>query len=72
MTANQPRETYEPRSIHQLDDSPGYVYEAMAAHLAQRIQAGELRPNTPLPSERYSSFAAPSLLMHSTPKCENR
>jgi GntR family transcriptional regulator len=38
--------------IHQLDDSPGYVYEAMAAHLAQRIEAGELRPNTLLPSER--------------------
>lgn len=33
-------------------DTPGYVYEMMAEHLAARIEAGELAPNTPLPSER--------------------
>ncbi|WAL65322.1 winged helix-turn-helix domain-containing protein [Amycolatopsis cynarae] len=33
-------------------DTPGYVYEMMADHLAARIRAGELAPNTPLPSER--------------------
>lgn len=31
---------------------PGYVYEAMARQLAQRIESGEWAPNTPLPSER--------------------
>jgi DNA-binding GntR family transcriptional regulator len=38
--------------IYRLDTSPGYVYEKMADHLAQRILAGELVPNSPLPSER--------------------
>jgi GntR family transcriptional regulator len=33
-------------------DTPGYVYEMMAEHLAARIKAGELAPNTPLPAER--------------------
>ncbi|WP_312871649.1 winged helix-turn-helix domain-containing protein [Amycolatopsis acididurans] len=33
-------------------DTPGYLYEMMANHLAARIEAGELTPNTPLPSER--------------------
>ncbi|WP_245783119.1 MULTISPECIES: winged helix-turn-helix domain-containing protein [Amycolatopsis] len=33
-------------------DTPGYVYEMMAEHLAARIEAGELPPNTALPSER--------------------
>jgi DNA-binding GntR family transcriptional regulator len=32
---------------------PGYIYEDMADHLAARIGSGELRPNTPLPSERH-------------------
>ncbi|NIH82951.1 winged helix-turn-helix domain-containing protein [Amycolatopsis viridis] len=31
---------------------PGYLYEMMAEHLAARIEAGELLPNTPLPAER--------------------
>lgn len=31
---------------------PGYVYVQMAEHLAGRIEAGEFRPNRPLPSER--------------------
>jgi DNA-binding GntR family transcriptional regulator len=31
---------------------PGYVYEWMARQIAQRIESGELAPNTPLPSER--------------------
>jgi GntR family transcriptional regulator len=38
--------------IFQLDNSPGYVYEAMAEHLADRIAEGGLPPDTPLPSER--------------------
>jgi DNA-binding GntR family transcriptional regulator len=29
-----------------------YVYEAMAEHIARRIQSGELTPDTPLPAER--------------------
>lgn len=37
---------------YQLDDSPGYIYETMATHIAQRIESGELPPNTPLPGER--------------------
>lgn len=35
-----------------LGATPGYLYEDMANHLAARIKSGELRPNTPLPSER--------------------
>lgn len=33
-------------------ETPGYIYEMMADHLAARIEAGELRPNKPLPAER--------------------
>lgn len=33
-------------------DTPGYLYEMMADHIAARIDAGELPPNKPLPSER--------------------
>ena len=33
-------------------ETPGYIYEMMADHLAARIEAGELRPNRPLPAER--------------------
>ncbi|NKQ58576.1 winged helix-turn-helix transcriptional regulator [Amycolatopsis sp. K13G38] len=32
-------------------DGPGYLYEALAKQLAERIQAGEFAPNTPLPAE---------------------
>jgi DNA-binding GntR family transcriptional regulator len=28
------------------------IYEAMAHHIAARIERGELKPDTPLPSER--------------------
>ncbi|WP_428832494.1 winged helix-turn-helix domain-containing protein [Amycolatopsis dongchuanensis] len=31
--------------------APGYLYEAVAEHLAARILAGELPPNTTLPAE---------------------
>lgn len=31
---------------------PGYLYEAMAEHLATRIEAGELAGRKPLPNER--------------------
>lgn len=31
---------------------PGYLYEAMAKHLATRIEAGELAERKPLPNER--------------------
>ncbi|MFD2419076.1 GntR family transcriptional regulator [Amycolatopsis pigmentata] len=37
---------------HVLDESPGYIYEKMAEHLANRIAAGELTPHTPLPAEK--------------------
>jgi GntR family transcriptional regulator len=33
-------------------DTPAYVYETMADHLAARIKSGELKPNDPLPAER--------------------
>jgi GntR family transcriptional regulator len=33
-------------------DTPGYLYRAMADHIAGRISAGELTPNEPLPAER--------------------
>jgi GntR family transcriptional regulator len=39
-------------AIYNLDTSPGYVYETMADHIAERIISGELTANTPLPSER--------------------
>jgi DNA-binding GntR family transcriptional regulator len=43
----------EPPSSSDLPGGqPGYVYEWMANHLSQRIESGELAPNTPLPSER--------------------
>lgn len=39
--------------IFKLDNRmPGYIYEAMANHLAERIRSGELKPGTPLPAER--------------------
>lgn len=33
-------------------ETPGYLYVKVADHIAARIAAGELVPNTPLPSER--------------------
>lgn len=33
-------------------DTPAYVYETMADHLAARIHSGELQPNERLPAER--------------------
>ncbi|MFD2418214.1 winged helix-turn-helix domain-containing protein [Amycolatopsis pigmentata] len=33
-------------------DTPAYVYETMADHLAARIRSGELQPNERLPAER--------------------
>lgn len=33
-------------------DTPGYIYERMAEHIANRIRAGELPPHKPLPAER--------------------
>ncbi len=33
-------------------DTPAYVYETMADHLAARIDSGELQPNERLPAER--------------------
>jgi DNA-binding GntR family transcriptional regulator len=33
-------------------DTPGYIYERMADHLAARINAGDLAPHKPLPAER--------------------
>lgn len=33
-------------------DTPGYIYERMADHIAARINAGELAPHKPLPAER--------------------
>jgi DNA-binding GntR family transcriptional regulator len=32
-------------------EAPGYLYEALAKLLAERIENGELAPNTPLPAE---------------------
>jgi len=32
-------------------DGPGYLYEALAKQLAERIEAGEFAVNTPLPAE---------------------
>ncbi|WAL65959.1 winged helix-turn-helix domain-containing protein [Amycolatopsis cynarae] len=38
---------------HEIDtDTPGYVYETVANHIARRIETGDLKPNQPLPSER--------------------
>ncbi|TVT20713.1 winged helix-turn-helix domain-containing protein [Amycolatopsis acidiphila] len=34
------------------NEAVGYVYEQMYRHLAARIESGELKPGTPLPSER--------------------
>lgn len=33
-------------------DTPGYIYQRMADHIAARINAGDLAPNKPLPAER--------------------
>jgi GntR family transcriptional regulator len=33
-------------------DTPAYIYETMADHLAARIRSGELQPNERLPAER--------------------
>jgi GntR family transcriptional regulator len=38
-------------------DTPAYIYETMANHLAARIESGELRPNRPLPAERQLANA---------------
>ncbi|HJQ47802.1 MAG TPA: winged helix-turn-helix domain-containing protein [Amycolatopsis sp.] len=32
-------------------NEPGYLYEALANQLAERIESGEFPPNTPLPAE---------------------
>lgn len=32
--------------------TPGYIYEAVAKHIAERIRSGDLKPGTPLPAER--------------------
>ncbi|MGW4593245.1 winged helix-turn-helix domain-containing protein [Amycolatopsis thermoflava] len=37
---------------YQLDDAPGYIYEKMANHLAERIATGDLAVGKPLPAER--------------------
>lgn len=33
-------------------ENPGYIYKAMATHIAERIRSGDLKPDTPLPAER--------------------
>lgn len=33
-------------------DTPAYIYETMADHIAARIRSGELQPNERLPAER--------------------
>nr|WP_179775738.1 winged helix-turn-helix domain-containing protein [Amycolatopsis endophytica] len=38
--------------MYDLGDEPGYVYEHMAHHLAERIERGDLRSGAPLPAER--------------------
>ncbi|HVW43531.1 MAG TPA: GntR family transcriptional regulator [Amycolatopsis sp.] len=32
-------------------DEPGYLYEALAKQLTERIESGEFPPNAPLPAE---------------------
>ncbi|KAA9161381.1 winged helix-turn-helix transcriptional regulator [Amycolatopsis acidicola] len=32
-------------------EAPGYLYESVAKRIAERIEAGELAPNTTLPAE---------------------
>lgn len=39
-------------TTYPLDDAPGYLYEKLANHLAERITSGELAPHTRLPAER--------------------
>ena len=34
-------------------DGPGYLYEALAKQLAERIESGEFPPNAPLPAEGH-------------------
>jgi GntR family transcriptional regulator len=41
------RPDFDPATI-----GPDYLYVAMADHIAARIDAGELTPNTRLPAER--------------------
>lgn len=44
-----------PARVPQFDPAavgPGYLYVAMADHIAARIKAGELPPGTRLPAER--------------------
>lgn len=33
-------------------DTPSYLYARMAAHIASRIESGELKPHDPLPAEK--------------------
>lgn len=44
-------ESQSPR-VGEPGGEPGYVYEWMARDLGMRIESGELKPNSPLPSER--------------------
>lgn len=41
-----------PISEFEPGETPGYIYERMADHLAARIEEGDLLPNRPLPAER--------------------
>lgn len=41
---------------HVVDELPGYIYEKMAEHLANRISSGELTPHTLLPAEKKLAF----------------
>lgn len=41
-----------PISEFEPGETPGYIYERMADHLAARIEEGDLPPNRPLPAER--------------------
>jgi GntR family transcriptional regulator len=41
-----------PISEFEPGETPGYIYERMAAHLAARIEEGDLPANRPLPAER--------------------
>jgi GntR family transcriptional regulator len=41
-----------PISEFEPGETPGYIYERMADHLAARIEEGDLPLNQPLPAER--------------------
>lgn len=41
-----------PISEFEPGETPGYIYERMADHLAARIEEGDLPHNGPLPAER--------------------